>query len=305
MAGGGADTEQAAILVGNTNLETGLAGLVTCVADLGPGSFMVDSVYLGNIPPSLPDGPDGPRTLGFIVVATGPSENGGISFEAPGIDDGQIVFSSIEGIISSFLPLGLPPAPGPGPGPTPPPPSGPDVGVQLNEVLPAMAVAKDRLFLRYFIENVSGFSGDAERSVYLSNDPLISTSDDTLVNTRSIGLTGVNQTFTSTNNALPEGLGLGQHYVGVVISVTGDVNPVNDVSNGVEFELVADRPPFDLSVDAENVAPTMVGAGDTISVTYNVQENSQGTGTYDRSLFISVDQTISTNDPLINPGFPI
>ncbi len=283
--GGNADTEQAVILVGNTNLETGLAGLVACVADLGPGSFTVDSVYLGNIPPSLPDGPDGPRTLGFIVVATGPSENGGISFEAPGIDDGQIVFSSIEGIISSFLPLGLPPAPGPGPGPTPPPPSGPDVGVQLNEVLPAMAVAKDRLFLRYSIENVSGFSGDAERSVYLSNDPLISSFDDTLVNTRSIGLTGVNQTFTSTNNALPEGLGLGQHYVGVVISVTGDVNPVNDVSNGVEFELVADRPPFDLSVDAEDVAPATVGAGDPISVTSAVRGKSRHrTVSLDRSM---------------------
>ena len=102
--GGNADTEQAVIFVGNTNLETGLAGLVACVADLGPGSFTVDSVYLGNIPPSLPDGPGGPRTLGFIVVATGPSENGGMSFEAPGIDDGQIVFSSIEGIVSSFLP---------------------------------------------------------------------------------------------------------------------------------------------------------------------------------------------------------
>ena len=106
------------------------------------------------------------------------------------------------------------------------------MGVQLNEVLPAMAVAKDRLFVRYSVENISGFVGEAERSIYLSNDPVISASDDTLVNTRTIQLTGANQPFTSGNHALPEGLGLGKHYAGVVVSVTGDVNPANDASNG-------------------------------------------------------------------------
>ena len=304
--GGDPRTQLGLLSVGNINTETDLTGVTTCVVDLGAGSFTIDPPFLRNIP-AAPPGDDEAEALGFALLAAGPNEQGLTLFTANGLDEGQITFVSAQVVLSTFTSSFVPPGPSPlPPGPSPPPPgpspppSGTDVGVQLNEVLPAMAVAQDRLFVRYSVGNISGFVGEAERSIYLSNNPVISPSDDTLVNAQTIQLTGVNQPFTSGNNALPEGLGLGKHYVGVVVSVTGDVNPANDASNGVEFELVANRPPFDLSVDAENVAPTTVGAGEPIAVTYSVQASGQGTGTYDRSLFISVNQTISTNDRLIN-----
>ena len=183
---------------------------------------------------------------------------------------------------------------------TVPPPAGADLGVRADAVFPAMAVSKDRISVQYQVMNPDGFMGDVERSFYLSTDGNISPDTDTLMNTRPVTLNGEGQVFDSRFNPLPPDLPLGKYFVGIVLSHPGDPNLANNTSNAVPFDLVAQRPPFDLAVQIDNVDPAIVGTGDPVSITYTLTGQNELSGTFDRSFYLSTDATITADDVLIN-----
>ena len=183
---------------------------------------------------------------------------------------------------------------------TVPPAAGADLGVRADAVFPAMAVSKDRISVQYQVMNPDGFVGNVERSLYLSTDGNISPDTDTLVNTRPVTLNGEDQVFDSRFNPLPQDLPLGNYFVGIVLSHPGDPNLANNTSNAVPFDLVAQRPPFDLAAQIDNVDPATVGAGDPVSITYTLTGQNELSGTFDRSFYLSTDATITADNALIN-----
>ena len=177
-----------------------------------------------------------------------------------------------------------------------------DVGVQLDQVIPAQVVQQDRLTLRYTVLNPSGVAGAASRGLYLSTDANISLAEDTLINTRTLELEGGggDENFVSRGNPLPDNLAPGAYFVGLIVSIEGDGNPANDISNALPLEVLAERPAFDIAAQIQSVDPVTVGAGDTITVEYTAAGQNQVSGTFDRSVYLSTDATITAADTLLN-----
>ena len=101
-------------------------------------------------------------------------------------------------------------------------------------------------------------------------------------------------------HAEPTHLALGTYYIFVTVSLPGDTNADNDVSDSIAITVVGQRPPFDLSVQIESISPASVAAGGEVVVVYRVTGANLLSGTFDRTLYVSPDSIITTGDLRIN-----
>ncbi len=188
---------------------------------------------------------------------------------------------------------------------TGPPPAGVDVGVTLNQVFPSMPVTADpadTLTVRYSVTNPGAFDGAGVRRLYLSTDPTISPTTDTLLNERTLTFRGNDLSIDSRGNQLPEGIQPRTYYIGVEVIIPGDANLVNNLSSGLRIDVIANRPPFDLSIDALTFEPPIVGAGDPVSIRYEASGPATLSGTFTRAFYLSADEEITAQDTVIDEG---
>ncbi len=176
-----------------------------------------------------------------------------------------------------------------------------DLVVQLKDVSPLSVGAGDPIAVHYTVSEASGMSGSFSRSLYLSSVPAISTSG-ILINTRTFDLVKGRVDLTSTGNSIPRGVAPGNYFVGVIVETSGDLNPSNNTSSPLLITVTSQRAPFDIGVQIVSATPATITPGGTFTVTYDVRNASKSTGIYNRWVYLSTDQTISTSDQLLSAG---
>ncbi len=186
---------------------------------------------------------------------------------------------------------------------------GPDIAARLRDVfpktpvLPSVNVPGDNVVADYTILNPTGASGVVSRTLYISTQPTFSMATARQVSAGTATLAGADLNPRTLPSPLPAGLSPGVHYIFLTVSFPGDPNPANDVSNALPVTLLAQRPPFDLGVELRSLTPLSVGPGDLIDVAYAITGANELSGTFTRSLYLSIDAVINTNDVLINTRF--
>ena len=171
-----------------------------------------------------------------------------------------------------------------------------DVGVTLNGILPASPIPTDGLRVDYTVTNPSGYYGRVLRRVYLSTDSTIDPATDRLVNERPLGLFGEDNDVSSVRNLLPQGTMPGMYYLGVEIVMADDPDLSNNISAPLEFTVRESREPFDLSVSIQAVTPSRAGVGDPIDIDLTAVAEESFSGTVTRTVYISRDNEITTDD---------
>jgi hypothetical protein len=176
-----------------------------------------------------------------------------------------------------------------------------DLVVQLKDISPAVVGAGDPFAVHFSVFEPGGMSGTFTRSIYISTDPT-NLSSGTLVNTRTFDLVRGALDLNSTGNAIPRGVASGNYYIGVIVQTSGDTNPANNTSSSLPITVTSQRAPFDIGAQVASVTPSTIAPGGTFTVTYNITNTSKSTGIYQRWVYLSTDQTITTSDQLLSTG---
>jgi uncharacterized protein (TIGR03437 family) len=179
-------------------------------------------------------------------------------------------------------------------------PAKPDVSIQITDIQPQSPLATDNMWVAETVTNSSKFSGNLLTKLYISQSSQVSAASAQSSGNASLTLSGTGGSFTYSHVPLPSGLQPGTYYVAVGAMFPNNTDPQNVVlSNALQIQVIAQRPPFDLSVQMDGVSPTSIGAGDPVSVHYGVTEPSGMSGTFTSSVYISTAPTITTNSTLV------
>lgn len=179
-------------------------------------------------------------------------------------------------------------------------PAKPDVTIQVTDVQPAQPLATDNLWLSEDVKNPSGFRGDLVTKLFVSQSSDITVDSAQASGATTLTLSGTGGPFTYYHVPLPQGLKPGIYYVAVGVMFPGNTDPEGIVlSNAVQIEVIDQRPPFDLSVELKEASPSVVGAGDPVSVHYSVSEPSGMSGTFSSSIYLSSTPTVTTSSTLV------
>jgi uncharacterized protein (TIGR03437 family) len=176
-----------------------------------------------------------------------------------------------------------------------------DLAVQLKDISPTLVGAGDPISVHFSVSEPGGISGTFTRSIYISTDPT-NLSSGTLVNTRTFDLVKGTLDLTSTGNSIPRSLASGNYYIGVIVQTSGDTNPANNTSLALPIAITSQRTSFDIGVSGVSVTPSTIAPGGTFTVSYNITNTSKSTGIYQRWVYLSTDQTITTSDQLLSTG---
>ena len=135
---------------------------------------------------------------------------------------------------------------------------------------------------------------------YRSTDATITSGDTEVSLADSIGALAAGATASKTNAHLRPSL-VGTYYYGACIEVTGDSDPSNNCSAGVQ--LVGTARDFDLSVTAFSASDTSVVVGDDITFTATVHNDASAlhssTSLIVLTYYRSTDATIDTTDSFV------
>jgi uncharacterized protein (TIGR03437 family) len=174
-----------------------------------------------------------------------------------------------------------------------------DASITLQQVEPGQAGPGDPLTLLNTAAGADNLTATLRRSVYLSTDATVTTSD-TLIGTRTVDIVDGSAEVTSTNNFLPRDTAPGDYFVGVILEPDGDRNPGNNVSAALPLRVTSGRAPFDIGVRVSDVSPRVVAAGGPLAVRYSIENPSRASGIYTREIRLSRDAVITAQDTLIN-----
>ena len=179
-------------------------------------------------------------------------------------------------------------------------PAKPDVTIQVTDVQPPKPLATDNLWLNEDIKNPSSFRGGLVTKLYVSDSAEVTVDSAKATGTTTLTLNGTGGSFTYFHVPLPQGLKPGIYYVAVGLMFPGNTDPQGIVlSNAMQIEVVAERPPFDLSVQLKDASPTVVGAGDPVTLHYAVSEPSGMSGTFSSSVYLSNTPTVTSGSTLV------
>jgi uncharacterized protein (TIGR03437 family) len=176
-----------------------------------------------------------------------------------------------------------------------------DLSVQLKDESPSVVGAGDPVTVHYSVAEPSGMSGTFTSTVYLATSPTVTTSS-TLVKSWTIDVVKGSLDLTSPGNAIPRNVAPGSYYVGVILQTSGDANPANNTSLSLPVAVTSRRAAFDVGVQTVTITPTTIASGGSFTVTYNIKNTSGSTGIYNRSIYLSTDQSITTADQLLSTG---
>jgi subtilase family serine protease len=191
-----------------------------------------------------------------------------------------------------------------GAGGTGDPAIGPDLMVQSLEFSPASASTGDTLH----VVDVARNDGDAAASafsveIYLSADPVISSSD-VLLGVRSLG--GLDAASTSAGGGfltVPASVGAGTWYVGAVADREGAVQEFDEGNNvlvAVGTLEVSVAPLPDLTSTSVSFSPSAIEAGQPIDVSDTVENIGEGdSASFQVGIYLSNDPQITSGDVLI------
>ncbi|HEY6390911.1 MAG TPA: choice-of-anchor X domain-containing protein [Bryobacteraceae bacterium] len=113
-----------------------------------------------------------------------------------------------------------------------------DLGVSLLSVSPASIAAGGSATVSYRIHNYTGSTGIYNRSIYISRSSNV-TANDTLINTRTVALTGDDTDVESTDNIVPANLTPGAYFIAVILESVGDVDPTDNRSGSLPVTITA------------------------------------------------------------------
>lgn len=149
--------------------------------------------------------------------------------------------------------------------------------------------------------NYIASSGTFYWGMYLSTDSTITTSDTQVGSDQyksSINGGSYSSDSLSTSNRIPSSLNPGTYYWGYIVDVDDDVDEQDENNNGYTCNQVTvedDLP--DIVADSVGTSTSSVVMGDTISVTYRIDNDGHDyTGSFYWELYLSTDTTITTND---------
>jgi subtilase family serine protease len=153
--------------------------------------------------------------------------------------------------------------------------------------------------------NYIASSGSFYWAMYLSTDSTI-TSSDTQVGSdqykSSISGGSYSSDSLSTSNRIPSSMNPGTYYWGYLLDVRTDVDEQNENNNDYTCNQITvedDLP--DIVADAVGTSTNSVVMGDTISVTYRIENDGNDyTGSFYWELYLSTDRTITTSDIYID-----
>ena len=153
--------------------------------------------------------------------------------------------------------------------------------------------------------NYIASSGTFYWAMYLSTDSTI-TSSDTQVGSdqykSSISGGSYSSDSLSTSNRIPSSMNPGTYYWGYLLDVRTDVDEQNENNNDYTCNQITvedDLP--DIVADDVGTSTSSVVMGDTISVTYRLENDGNDyTGSFYWELYLSTDRTITTSDILVD-----
>jgi hypothetical protein len=176
----------------------------------------------------------------------------------------------------------------------------PDVSIQITDVQPQAPLATDNMWFAETITTSSKFSGNLLAKLYISQSSPVSAGSAQSSGNSSFTLSGTGSSFTYSHVPLPSGLQPGTYYVAVGLMLPSNTDPQDVVlSNALRIQVIAQRRPFDLSVQMEGVSPNSIGSGDPVSVHYAVTEASGMSRTFTSSVYISTTPAITANSTLV------
>ena len=148
-------------------------------------------------------------------------------------------------------------------------------------------------------------SGSFDWAMYLSTDNTITSSDTQVGNDQSRSSINGGSTGTdslSTSNRIPSSLNPGNYYWGIIVDIDDDVSESNENNNAYvcnQVYIEDDLP--DIFADSVGTSTSSVVMGDTITVTYRIENlGNDYTGSFYWELYLSTDTTITTNDIFVD-----
>jgi subtilase family serine protease len=145
----------------------------------------------------------------------------------------------------------------------------------------------------------AGASAASTVSIYLSKDPVITTSD-VLLGTRSFGTLAPGATSAGpTTVSIPSNLAAGTYYLGAIVDAANGVKESDESNNALAGNVVTLSVP-DLTVDAV-AGPAAAATGGTIVVSYTLSALANGAGASSATIgfYLSTDPVITPQDILL------
>ena len=185
----------------------------------------------------------------------------------------------------------------------PPAPVEPDLVINNFSLSNTNIRPGDSVSVSYSVNNIGNGSTGASFSTafYLSTDSTI-TSSDTLLTADDISVLNAGSTVDRNYNlSLPNSLGLsaGTYYIGAIADYNNSIsesNESNNTSNTVRITIPEIRP--DLTIDSFSLSNNTIRQGDSVSVSYSVNNRGNGsTGSgFSNAFYLSTDNNITTDD---------
>lgn len=173
-------------------------------------------------------------------------------------------------------------------------------GVTETEIVPGSAIS-----ISYNIQNSGSSTASASTaSFYISTDSTISTTD-TLLGTASVPSINSNSSNSGTTSfTVPSTLANGSYTVGMIVDSASTVTESNETNNSnqganVDTDTLTLSAP-DLVGTSFAVTQTAANSGDSINVSYNIQNSGSASAAASTvSFYISSDSTVDTSDTLL------
>ncbi|HIG20250.1 MAG TPA: hypothetical protein EYQ78_05720 [Candidatus Poseidoniales archaeon] len=149
-------------------------------------------------------------------------------------------------------------------------------------------------------------SGAFDWGMFLSSDSTITTSDtqvgsDQYKSSISGGSYG-SDSLSSGSNRIPSSLNGGTYHWGFIVDINSDVDE-QDETNNIYYcgQITIEDDDADLEADSVGTSSSSAVMGDTISVSYRINNIGHDySGSFHWELYLSTDQTITTNDVLVD-----
>ena len=180
--------------------------------------------------------------------------------------------------------------------------SAPSTGVVGDNIDSTITVGFDNDPGGSYIAN----SGTFYWAMYLSSDSTITSNDEQVGSDQyESSITGGSYSTDtlSTTNRIPSSINPGTYYWGFLIDVRTDVDEQSETNNAytcsTQITIEDDLP--DLVADSVGTSTSSVVMGDTISVTYRIENDGHDySGSFYWKLYLSTDTTITSNDVYID-----
>ena len=149
-------------------------------------------------------------------------------------------------------------------------------------------------------------SGTFYWAMYLSTDSTITSNDEQVGSDQyesSISGGSYSTDTLSTTNRIPSSMNPGTYYWGFLIDVRTDVDEQSETNNAYtcSTQITIEDDLADVVADSVGTSTSSVVMGDTISVTYRIENDGHDyTGSFHWKLYLSTDTTITTNDVYVD-----